>query len=156
MIRRALIGVLAAGLMVLFTAGTAAAAPVTETNTEKDLVETFVDVLPSCEDGPPYVITTTSNLVEHETIFEDGRAHFTFTQTGTAVGLPLDDPKLPTFTAKFTVWGGFNQNSDSVANGTFTFNVRGTLSDGSTFSNHSVDHFNVRPDGTVNEFFHCH
>ena len=156
MIRRALVGVLAAGLMVVFAAGSAAAAPVTETHTEKGLVDTFEDVLPSCEDGAPYLITTTSNLVEHETVFDDGRAHFTFTQTGTAVGVPLDDPSLPTFTAKFTVWGGFNQNSDTVANGTFTFNVRGTLSDGSTFSNHSVDHFNVRPDGTVTEFFHCH
>jgi hypothetical protein len=41
-------------------------------------------------------------------------------------------------------------------NGTSTFNVRGTGSDGSTFSFHATDHFNVRPDGTVNEFFHCH
>jgi hypothetical protein len=88
-------------------------------------------------------------------IFADGRVHATFTQTGTAVGVPLDDPSLSTFTAKFTVWGGFNQNGATV-NGTFTFNVRGTLSDGSTFSNQVNDHFNARPDGTVNEFFHCH
>jgi hypothetical protein len=40
--------------------------------------------------------------------------------------------------------------------GTFTFNVRRTLSDGSTFSNHVVGHFNERPDGTVHEFFRCH
>ena len=32
----------------------------------------------------------------------------------------------------------------------------GGSSDGSTFSNHNVDHFNQRPDGTVHEFFHCH
>ena len=92
-------------------------------------------MVPSCEGGPPYTVTTTSNLVEHATIFADGREHVTFTQTGTAVGVPLDDPSLPTYTAKFTVWGGFNANGQTV-NGTFTFNVRGTLSDGSTFSNH--------------------
>jgi hypothetical protein len=131
-----------------------AAPPETLTRIEKILVETFIDVVPSCEGGPPYTVTTTSNLIEHETVFDDGRVHFTFTQTGTAVGVPLD-PSLPTYTAKFTVWGGFNGNGQTE-NGTFTFNVRGTLSDGSTFSNHVVDHFNVRPDGTVNEFFHCH
>jgi hypothetical protein len=142
-----MVGLLTAGLLTT-GAPAFAAPPETQTTTEKNLVETFVDVVPSCEEGPPYTVTTTSNLVEHSTIF-------TFTQTGTAVGVPLDDPSLPTFTAKFTVWGGFNANGQTV-NGTFTFNVRGTLSDGSTFSNHVIEHFNVRPDGTVNEFFHCH
>jgi hypothetical protein len=155
MLRRVLmVGLLTAGLLTT-GAPAFAAPPETQTTTEKNLVETFVDVVPSCEEGPPYTVTTTSNLVEHSTIFDDGREHFTFTQTGTAVGVPLDDPSLPTFTAKFTVWGGFNANGQTV-NGTFTFNVRGTLSDGSTFSNHVIEHFNVRPDGTVNEFFHCH
>ena len=157
MIRRALIGALTAGLLLVFTAGTATAAPITETTTTKGLVETFVDIVPSCEGGGPlYTITTTSNLIEHETIFDDGRVHATFTQTGTFVAVPLDDPSLPSYTGKFTVWGGFNQNSDSVVNGTFTFNVRGKGSDGSTFSNSSIDHFNTRPNGSVNEFFHCH
>ena len=145
---------LTAGLLSIGVPASAAP-PVTETTTEKNLVETFVDVVPSCEEGPPYTVTTTTNMVEHTTTFADGRVHATFTQTGTAVGVPLDDPSLPTFTARFTIWGGFNQNGQTV-NGTFTFNVRGTLSDGSTFSNHVVDHFNVRPDGTVNEFFRCH
>jgi hypothetical protein len=81
--------------------------------------------------------------------------HATFTQTGTFVAVPLEDPSLPSYTGKFTVWGNFNQNGNTV-NGTFTFNVRGTGSDGSTFNNHQNGHFNVRPDGTVNEFFHCH
>ena len=156
MLRRRLltVGLLTAGLL---TTGAAAfaAPPQTQTTTQKNLVETFVDVVPSCEGGPPYLITSTTNLIEHETVFADGRVHATFTQTGTAVGVPLDDPSLPTFTAKFTVWGGFNANGKTV-NGTFTFNVHGTLSDGSRFRNHVNDHFNVRPDGSVNEFFHCH
>jgi hypothetical protein len=53
------------------------------------------------------------------------------------------------------VWGNFNQNGTTV-NGTFTFNLTGWGSDGSMISNHENDHFNVRPDGSVNEFFHCH
>jgi hypothetical protein len=41
-------------------------------------------------------------------------------------------------------------------NGTFTFSLRGKGSDGSTVSINLVDHFNERPDGTVNQFFRCH
>jgi hypothetical protein len=157
MLRRLLltVGLLIAGL--LFTGAPAfGAPPVTETTTQKNLVETFVDVVPTCEEGGPlYTITTTSNLIEHSTIFPDGREHDTFTQTGTFVAVPLEDPSLPSYTGKFTVWGGFNANGATV-NGTFTFNLRGTGSDGSTISAHQVEHFNARPDGSVNEFFKCH
>jgi len=76
-------------------------------------------------------------------------------QTRTFSAVPLEDPSLPSYTGKFTVGGGFNQ-SGSTVNGTFTISVRGTGSDGSTFFNHNVDHFNVRPNRTVHEFFHCH
>ena len=147
---------------VLFTAfllvaggGSAFAAPVTETHHEKGLVETFVDVVPSCEDGGPlYEITTTTNVVEHETTFADGRVHATFTQTGRFVAEPMD-AGLPSYTGHFTAWGNFNQNGKTV-NGTDTFSVRGTGSDGSTFMNHHVSHFHQLPDGSVQEFFRCH
>ena len=158
MIRRALIGALAAGLITVFTAGTAAAAPETTTTNAHGLVETFVDVVPTCDNSAPalYTITTTSNLVEHETVFADGRVHATFTQTGKFVAVPLDDPSLPSYTGTFTTWGGFNQNSDSVVNGTVHLQhprhrigrvdvQRPTKSSTST----------QRPDGSVNEFFHC-
>ena len=155
MIRRLAFGLLAAGLLS-FAAPAFAQPPTNVTTHEKGLVETFVDVIPACdEDGAPYTITTTSNLVTHETIFDDGRVHATFTQTGTFSAVPLEDPSLPSFTGKFTQWGGFNQSGQTV-NGTFTFNLHGTGSDGSTVSINFMDHFNVRPDGTVNEFFHCH
>ena len=156
MIRRALIGALTVGLLLVFTAGTATAAPTTTTTTEHGAVETFVDVVPTCEGGGPlYTITITYNEVEHQTLFDDGREHDTFTQTGTFVAVPLDDPSLPSFTGKFTVWGGFNANGTTL-NGTFTFNLTGTGSDGSTISVHQVDHFNVRPDGAEFFFTHCH
>ena len=158
MIRRAFIGALAAALITVFTAGTAAAAPETTTSHEHGLVETFVDVIPTCDDSATdlYTITATSNIVEHETVFADGRVHATFTQTGRFVAVPLADPSLPSYTGRFTTWGNFNQNGDSVSNSTFTFSVRGTGSDGSTFRVNQVGHFNQRPDGSVNEFFHCH
>jgi hypothetical protein len=88
-------------------------------------------------------------------VFADGRVPATFTQTGKVVAVPLEDPSLPSYTGQVTIWGGFNANG-TTANGTFTFNVRLVGSDGSTVTNHQVDHFNVRPDGSVNEFFHCH
>ena len=120
-----------------------------ETNTAKGVVETFVDVVPTCEGGGPlYTITTTSNLIEHETIFDDGRVHATFTQTGTFTAVPLEDPTLPSYTGKFTVWGGFNANGSTV-NGTFTFSVAEQARTAQPSRNHNVDHFNVRPDGTV-------
>ena len=155
MLRRLAFGLLAVGLLSM-AAPAFAQPPTTVTTHEKGLVETFVDVIPSCEeDGPLYTITTTSNLVMHETIFDDGRVHATFTQTGTFSAAPLEDPSLPSYTGRVTIWGGFNQNGTTV-NGTFTFNLRGTGSDGSTLTAHNLDHFNVRPDGTVNEFFRCH
>ncbi len=130
-----------------------AAPPVTTTTHEKGLVETFLDVLPTCDNsGAAYEITTTSNFVFHETLFDDGRVHATFTQTGTFVAT---NPTLPDYTGKFTIWGGFNANG-KTANGTFTFTVHGTGDDGSTFKTHFMDHFNLRPDGSVNEFFRCH
>jgi hypothetical protein len=135
-----------------------AAPPETETTVQKNLVETFVDIVPTSncvEEGPLYTITTTTNLVEHSTVFADGREHDTFTQTGTFVAVPLEDASLPSYTGKVTIWGGFNANGTTV-NGTFTFNLSATGSDGSTINTHEVDHFNVRPDGTVNELFHCH
>jgi hypothetical protein len=151
------IGRLSRGRFLLIWTPAYAQPPVTTTTTEKNLVETFVDVLPtSCPfDGPLYTITTTSNLITHETLFDDGRIHATFTQTGTFVAVPLEDPSLPIYTGKFTVWGGFNVNKKTVS-GTFTITVHGTGSDGSTLKFHETDHFNVRPDGTVNEFFRCH
>jgi hypothetical protein len=155
MFRRLAIGLLAAGLLSM-AAPAFAQPPETVTTHEKGLVETFVDTIPTCEEGGPlYTITITSNLVMHETIFDDGRVHATFTQTGKFVAVPLEDPSLPSFTGRFTQWGGFNQNGNTV-NGTFTFSLRGRGSDGSTVSLNQVEHFNERPDGTVNEFFRCH
>ena len=75
MLRRVFTGVLAGGLFLLL-GGTAVAAPQTETTRQKNVVETFVDVVPSCVGGGPlYTITMTSNSIEHSTVFDDGRVH---------------------------------------------------------------------------------
>jgi hypothetical protein len=89
-------------------------------------------------------------------VFEgQGRGHGTFTRTGTFVAEPVDDPSLPSYTGKFTIWSGFNQNGKTV-NGTFTINLHATGSHGSTFQSHWLERFNVRPDGTVHDSSRCH
>jgi hypothetical protein len=154
MFRRIAAASLTAFLLVV-AGGSAFAAPTTETHHEKGLVDTFTDVVPTCEGGGPlYEITTTSNLVEHVTTFANGRRHETFTQTGKFVAEPLD-AGLPSYTGHFTSWGNFNQNGKTV-NGTFTFNIHGTGSDGSTFKNHNNGHVTKRPNGSIREFFRCH
>jgi hypothetical protein len=155
MFRRLFSVLLTAGLLLIATPAFAQP-PATETTTERNVTETFIDVVPTCQGGgPEYEITITYNEVEHSTVFADGREHDTFTQTGTFVATPVDDPALPTYTGKFTVWGGFNANG-KVVNGTFTFSVHGTGSDGSTISVHDTDHFNTTPNGAEFAFTHCH
>jgi hypothetical protein len=158
MIRR-LFTVLFAVVGLMAIGGPALAAPPqTDTNVAKNVVESFPDVVPSCGDAgdPTHLITTTSNSVEHETTFADGRVHATFTQTGTFVAEPLDaESGLPSYTGRFTTWGGFNDSGKTV-NGTFTFTVHGTGSDGSTFAVHSTDHFATTPTGAEFSFTHCH
>ena len=155
MLRRLFAAILAAGLLLLIGTPANAQPPVTETTTAKNVVDTFVDVGPGCEDGALFTVTTTTNVIEHATVFDDGRIHATFTQTGTFVAVPLEDPSLPTFTGHVTVWGGFNDNGKAV-NGTFTFNISGTGSDGSRFHQNELEHFNATPTGMEFFFTRCH
>ncbi len=140
------------GLVLSLALPAWAGPPVTETNTAQGVTETFVDT-PFCEPGATHEITATTNIVEHATLFDDGRGHFTFTQTGTFVAEPLD-PSGQSATGHFTVWGGFNDNGKTV-NGTFTFSINGSFEDGTKINLHAVDHFNVRPDGTENFLSRC-
>lgn len=156
MLRRISFVLTCVALMFVGASTSAVASPTTETRHQHKVVETFVDRLPMCGgSGPRYTITTTANAVEHVTEFPDGRVHVTFTQTGRFVAEPRRDANAPSYSGKFTIWGGFNQNK-KTANGTFTFSIHATGSDGSALKVHFVDHFNERPDGTVNQFFRCH
>lgn len=150
---RRLLAILSAALVVAMALPAGAAPPVTETNVEHGLTETFIDFF-TCDEDDLYEITVSFMLIEHVTEFPDGRVHFTFTQTGTFDAVPLDPADQPA-SGHFAVWGGFNDNGKTV-NGTFTFNVNGRYADGSKISTHFVGHFNVRPDGSENFFERCH
>jgi hypothetical protein len=156
-VRRSAVAATAAATITALGVGApavGAAPPQTETITVKDS-ETFIDVVPFCgEDGDPYEITIDYILVEHSTV-GDSHAHFTFTQTGTFVAVPLD-PSLPEASGRFTQWGGFNETTGGAVNGTFTFSVRGSNTDGERINFHLVDHFNETPSGGSFFFTHCH
>ena len=148
--------ILSTGLALTFgltTAATAAPPITNEVTHEHAFVENFQDTLPTCEPGELYNVTTTTNLVEKDTIFANGTEHATFTQTGKVRAVPADGTG-PTYTGQVTIWGGFNQNAQSVAS-TFTFSVSLKGSDGSRISTQQVEHSSVRPDGSVHEFFKC-
>jgi hypothetical protein len=147
-------GALIAAPLGLGVSPAGASPPATDTYHAHHVEDTFVDRFPSCETGAKYIITTVSNLVAHVTAFDDGREHVTFTVTGSFEATPKNDPSLPDASGRFTEWGGFNANGDTV-NGTHTFSVRGSTEDGEQINLHVTDHFNQRPDGTVNEFLHC-
>ena len=144
-------------LLVLLTASSALAGgngATSFTETEHGAVEEFVDVVPCQEDLGQFNLTLTYNGVFHQTIGPKS-AHFTFTQTGTFVAVSTGDG--PTFTGHFTIWGGFNENNRNT-NGTFTFSLHGTSSDGTKVKFNGVEHFSVSATGVVNEFVieNCH
>jgi len=157
MVRRLVVCLIAAAGLLLTGGPAFAQPPVTETVHHKNLVDTFVDVLPSCLPGAPlYTFTVTINSVEHSTTFVDGRIHGGVTQTGTFVAVPLADPSLPTYTGRFVVHNGFFIENGQNVNNTFTYSVHGTGSDGSTVKTHLTLHRNVPPAAPINEFFRCH
>ena len=140
MYRRMSSAVAMIGFIVVSASGVANAAPPQhEKNIEKNTTETFTDVVPCHPELGDYEITTTYNGQEHST-FTDSSGHFTFTETGTFSALPsAGNPNTETFTGKFTVWGGgtFNTRQSEES---FTFNVQGTGSQGTTFGAHDNAH----------------
>lgn len=148
------VAALAAIGMVAAAPAAYAAGPTTTVTHQKGFTDTFVDVFPNCiPSSEAYTITTTSNNVSKESVFDDGRAHATFTETGTFVATPVVPGQ--SVSGHFTIWGGLNFNSKTV-DGTFTFNLTGSFEDGTRISFHTVDHFNVRPDGVEFAFSKCH
>lgn len=143
-------------------AGAASAKPVTLTFHEKNETFTFTDVNPCT--GEPGTLTITETGVFHVTAAgiddqgtpdpEDDQLiapyHLTGTFTGTFEFVP-DDPGEPSYTGHFTVWFGENSNKKN-GNGTFTFTVHGTGSDGSKLRFHETAHFGVSATG-VEVFF---
>jgi len=140
MIRRFFVATACIGLAVVVNVGVATAAPPEhEKNIEKNVTETFTDVVPCHDELGLYDITTTYNEQEHATLTATS-GHFTFTETGTFSAVPhTGSTHTETFTGKFTTWGGGSFNSKRSIE-TFTFNVGGTGSQGTNFRAHENAH----------------
>jgi hypothetical protein len=140
MLRRMLFAVAITGFMLSAGGAAHAAPPEHEKNIEKNATETFTDIVPCHPELGDYDITTTYNEQEHSTSTDDSSGHFTFTQTGTFSAVPsAGNTNTETFTGRFNVWGGGNFNSKQSEE-TFTFNVSGTGSQGTTFREHDNAH----------------
>jgi hypothetical protein len=126
----------AAVLAFVVLALPAYAAAQTETETFKNLTETFVDVVPCT--GEEATFTTVTSGVIHTTALPNGTFHITGTQTGTFTAVS----DTTTYTGRVTLWFGGNSNRSNEAN-TFTFNLRGTAEDGTIIKSHVVDHFST-------------
>ena len=152
--RRLSVVLLAALTLMVGVAGPASAAPVTTITHEKGLLDTFVGVINGCdESGPLFTVTITGNLVEKETVKDDGTFHGTSTLAAKVVAVPLD-PNVPTYTGRWTLRGAFNGNPSTLIS-VFTFSVTLKGSDGSIYSENELIHYNARPDGTENFFSRC-
>jgi hypothetical protein len=135
------IGGLVAAAAVLGVAGPASAGGSPYTDTEVQHRVTFVDSDVNPCTGEPGVVTTVVNAVFHVTVFPDGRYHITGTATGT-FQFDTTDPAAPDYSGRFTQWFGENSNSNA-SNGTFTFSVRGTGTDGSRIRFHETAHVSI-------------
>jgi len=161
--RKLIIALILAGILTVASIAPAFAEPaITETNTAKNVTESFTDVL--CEGGTVYDITITYDAIEHVTV-KEGTIHVTFTQAGKLTAVDTGTGEV--IKGSFTVWGGFNatlldpDDPDSIvpgtpAQGTFTFSARGRGNMGTRIQTASVEHFNVTPGESVKEFFHGH
>lgn len=135
---------LGAALALLLTAPAALAETEVFTVTEKNVTEQFKDVLPCVGKAD---ITITYNAVFHATQLDDGTYHLTGTLAGTFTAVA----KGVTYSGHFAQWFGENSNKKSF-NGTFTFHIAGSGSDGSRVNFQETAHFSVSAKGSTIEF----
>ena len=133
---------LALGAPLLAAAPAAAQGPPVVNTTDHIVNETstFIDVHPCT--GLEAEITVVENGIIHFAPFADGTVHFTGTLRATFSADLLPADGMPDASGRYTTWFGGNGllNEDGTASGkaqtAFTFNLRGTDADGSTFSAH--------------------
>jgi hypothetical protein len=140
--------VIAIGTWGVSQSGAHAAGAGAITFTQTDHNVTSVQFLnPNPCTGALGTLTTTVNDVFHFTMLTNGTGWFTFTVTGSFSFIPID-PTQPSYTGHFQDWGNQNFNLKN-SNSTFTFNVHGTGSDGSTLAYHENGHFSVSATGVT-------
>jgi hypothetical protein len=145
-LRLVLVPVVAVGILLLGSAPAFADGngSITYTQTDKNLTQTFHDLIPCVGPG---TITITQNDVFHVTINKAGDFWDTFNAEGTFSAVP-DDLLAPTYTGHFHDWGGDSDNrQNTVSHSTFSVNGRG--SDGSHLVFHETMHYSVSASGVT-------
>jgi hypothetical protein len=142
--RRSLVLLVAAGALLL-SVPVAFAGAQSFTITEKDVTESFIDVVP-CAGGSADV-TITYNSVFHITELDNGAYHLTGTSAGTVTAVADG----ATYTGRFTQWFGENQNTMN-SEGTVTFVLRLTGTDGSRITFSEVFHYTITATGVETSF----
>jgi len=131
----------ALGTVALGAGAASAGKPDITHEVSHDVVETFEEVIP-CGEALYEITITVRTRVNHEMLVspETGKGHFS--ETGTFVAEPVDNPSLPTYSGHFSSAGHFrNVNSEpGTADGHFVFNVVGKGSDGSRLHAHELAH----------------
>jgi hypothetical protein len=128
----------------LASSTTAVWAAETQTTHWKDLPFTTPDS--DCS-GAPVTLSGFSSGVEHITFLDSGGIHATFTEVVTFTAVRGTE----TFTGRWTSWGGFNLNAQTITS-TSTFNATGTSDLGTKLRLQVTEHFSVSATGIVREF----
>ena len=115
------------------------------TVTEKNVTESFTGVVP-CAGGSADV-TLTYNTVFHITELDNGTYHLTGTLAGTVTAVADGI----TYTGRVTQWFGENQNTMN-SEGTVTFILRLTGTDGSRITFSAVFHYTITATGVETSF----
>jgi hypothetical protein len=139
LLRVAVVFSIVVGLMAIGMAAFAGTQPETFTEHERDFTDTFTDST-FCINGSEEetVVSIVENGVFHATFWNDELSLFTGSLVGAFVADPVD-PALPTYTGRYTVWFGDNQNQN-VDNATATFRLNGSAADGSKVAFGFVHH----------------
>jgi hypothetical protein len=143
-------GALLAVLVALFTP-MSALAQATTTTTHFAFTETIAGDVNPCS-GAPETLTQTVKGVTHLTELPGGSYHTTTTMVVRFTAMP-QDPSLPTYTGKATLWQGENLGKQSNYTATFTGHFTATGSDRSRITSHFVGHITRHVDGTVTVSF---
>lgn len=140
MMRRLLRLGLLLGVLGALTAVTGASIAFAANDHEKNVTDSFVDII-DCT-GNLYNITITFNAVFHE---KNGK--LTGTTTGSFVATPVAAGQAAS--GHFASWFGFHEDADGSVAAESTFNINGRYADGTLFGVHQQGQFKAASDGSI-------